>query len=184
MSSKSVKCLMHFTALVGVVLLACSSAMAQAVTYNAAPDANFSKFKTYKWVRIDRVEYPDQIIDSQIKQSIDAQLASKGFAKSENDNADLYVAYQLSINQEKQWNAYGGGMGWRMGGGMASATSSTIQIGTLGFDVYDQAGKQLIWRGSATKTLNPPKDPDKRQKNLDKAVAKLLKGFPPPAEKK
>ena len=63
---------------------------------------------------------------------------------------------------------------------MASATSSTLQVGTLAFDVYDQAGKQLIWKGAATKTLNPPKDPDKKQKNLDKAVAKLLKTFPPP----
>jgi len=31
--------------------------------------------------------------------------------------------------------------------------------------------------------LNPPKDPEKRQRNLDKAVAKLLKNFPPPAKK-
>src|ERR1700747_1939600 len=66
-----------------------------------------------------------------------------------------------------------------MGGGMATATSSTLSVGTLGFDVYDPAAKQLLWRGSATKTLNPPKDPDKRQKNLDKSVAKLLKNFPP-----
>ena len=63
---------------------------------------------------------------------------------------------------------------------MATATSSTLQVGTLAFDVYDQAGKQLIWKGTATKTLNPPKDPYKRQKNLDKGVAKLLKNFPPP----
>jgi hypothetical protein len=45
--------------------------------------------------------------------------------------------------------------------------------GTLAFDVYGQAG-------TASKTLNPPKDPDKKQENLDKAVAKLLKNFPPP----
>ena len=71
-----------------------------------------------------------------------------------------------------------------MGGGMATATSSTIQTGTLAVDFYDPAQKQLIWRGSATKTLNPPKEPNKRQKNLDKAVAKLLKNFPPPPAKK
>jgi hypothetical protein len=182
MIARRVKRFLYFVALMGAALLTCRSAIAQEVTYSAAPDTDFSKFKTYKWVRIDRVEYPDQILDAQIKQSIDSQFASKGFTKSDNDNADLFVAYQLSVTQEKQWNAYGGGMGWRMGTGVA--TSSTIQIGTLGFDVYDQAGKQLIWRGSATKTLNPPKDPDKKQKNLDKAVAKLLKDFPPPAKKK
>lgn len=177
------KNLLHFGMLIGLILFMCGATLAQDVTYNAAPGTDFSKFKTYKWVSIPGVEYPDQIVDQQIKQSINSQLAAKGLTKSDSDTADLYVGYQLSVAQEKEWNAYGGGVGWRMGGGMATATSSTIQIGTLGFDVYDQAGKQLIWRGSATKTLNPPKDPDKKQKNLDKAVVKLLKNFPPPPPK-
>jgi len=70
------------------------------VTYNAAPGADFSKFETYKWVRIDGAEYPDQIPDGQIKQSIDSQLAAKGFTKTDSDTADLYVGYQVSISQE------------------------------------------------------------------------------------
>jgi Domain of unknown function (DUF4136) len=183
MKLKGSKGVARLLTLVGMLLVACASVWAQDVTYNAAPGTDFSKFKTYKWVSISGVEYPNQIVDQQIKQSIDSQLASKGLTKVDGDTADLYVAYQVSITQEHQWNAYGGGMGWRMGGGMATATSSTIQIGTLGVDVYDQAGKQLIWRGSATKTLNPPKDPEKKQRNLDKAVAKLLKNFPPPPPK-
>jgi hypothetical protein len=170
--------------LMTVFLFTCGAALAQDVTYNYAQGTDFSKFKTYKWVNIPGAEAPNQLLDQQIKQSIDSQLAAKGFIKTDADIADLYVGYQASISQQQQWNAYGmGGMGWRMGGGMATATSSTIQIGTLGFDVYDQSGKQLIWRGSATKTLNPPKDPDKRQRNLDNAVAKLLKNFPPPVKK-
>jgi hypothetical protein len=173
--------LMQLAVFLGFILFTGGSVLAQDVTYNAAPGTDYSKLKTYKWVKIDGAENPDQILDQQIRQSIDSQLATKGFTKSDSDTADLYVGYQVSITQERQWNAYGGG-GFRMGGGMASATSTTISIGTLGFDVYDQAGKQLIWRGSATKTLNPPKDPDKKQKNLDKAVAKLLKNFPPPTK--
>jgi Domain of unknown function (DUF4136) len=180
MNSKAIRGVVQLAILVGLVLFACGSVLAQDVTYNSAPGTDFSKFKTYKWVKIEGAEYPDQILDQQIKQSIDSQLAAKGFTKSDSDNADLYVGYQVSITQEKEWNAYGMGGGWRMGGGMATATSSTLQIGTLAFDVYDQAGKQLVWRGAATKTLNPPKDPDKRQKNLEKGVAKLLKNFPPP----
>jgi Domain of unknown function (DUF4136) len=184
MRVKRIKGSVQFAVLMGIGLFASCSAIAQDVTYNVAPDTDFSKFKTYKWVKIEGTENPDQILDGQIKQSIDSQLAAKGFTKTDSDKADLFVGYQVSISQEKQWNAYGGGgVGWRMGGGMATATSSTIQVGTLGFDVYDQAGKQLIWRGAATKTLDPPKDPEKRQKNLDKGVAKLLKNFPPPTKK-
>jgi len=184
MNSKGRKGVVQLAILAGLILFVCGAALAQDVTYNFAPGTDFTKFKTYKWVKIEGAEYPNQILDQQIRQSIDSQLAAKGFSKSESDNADLYVGYQVSITQERQWNAYGmGGAGWRMGGGMATATSSTLQVGTLAFDVYDQAGKQLIWRGSATKTLNPPKDPAKRQNNLDKGVAKLLKNFPPPPKK-
>lgn len=180
MNSKRSSGVVQLAVLIALILFMCGAVLAQDVTYNSAPGIDFSQFKTYKWVKVEGAEYPDQILDTQIKQSIDSQLAAKGFTKTDSDTANLFVAYQVSISQEKQWNAYGGGVGWRMGGGMVSATSSTLQVGTLAFDVYDQAGKQLIWKGTATKTLNPPKDPDKKQKNLDKAVAKLLKNFPPP----
>jgi hypothetical protein len=42
----------------------------------------------------------------------------------------------------------------------------------------------LIWRGEASKTINPKAKPDKVQKHLEKAVAKLLKNYPPPARNK
>jgi hypothetical protein len=46
--------------------------------------------------------------------------------------------------------------------------------------MYDSAQKQLAWRGSASKTLDPKAKPDKKQKNITKAVRKLLKNYPPP----
>jgi hypothetical protein len=168
------------------VLLACGiavPAIAQDVTYNAMPGTDFTKFKTYKWVTVEGATHPDQIVEQQIKQAIDSTLGGKGLTRTEADTADLYVTYQVAVNQERQWNTYGGGMGWRMGGGMASATSSTINIGTLGVDVYDSAAKQLVWRGSASKTLDAKASPEKRQNNINKAVTKLLKNFPPPVKK-
>jgi hypothetical protein len=45
--------------------------------------------------------------------------------------------------------------------------------------MYDPAVKQLIWTGTAMKTIDGNKDPQKIQKNLDKAMRKLLKEFPP-----
>jgi hypothetical protein len=184
MNSKTVGSLIQIVVLIGIVLVTGGPSRAQDVSYNFAQGTDFAKFSTYKWVNIPGAETPNQLLDQQIKQAIDSQLAAKGFVKTGADTADLYVGYQVSISQQEQWNAYNmGGMGWGMGGGMETATSSTIEIGTLGFDVYDQAGKQLIWRGSATKTLNPPKDPQKKLKNIDHAVAKLLKDFPPPVKK-
>jgi hypothetical protein len=163
-----------------LVMLACALTPAQDVTTNSMPGADFSKYHSYKWVPIDGAVQPNQIVDAQIKQSVDSQLATKGLTKTDGDKADLLVGYQISITQEKQWNAYGtGGMRW--GGGMASAQQSTISTGTLVLDMYDPAGKQLVWTGRVSKTLDPSANQGKKQKNLDKAMQKLLKNFPPKA---
>ena len=60
-----------------------------------------------------------------------------------------------------------------------TATSSTINVGTLVVGMYDPAAKQLVWIGAAPKTVDPGKNQEKNRKNLDKATQKLLKDFPP-----
>jgi hypothetical protein len=143
------------------------------------PGTDFSKYHTYKWVKVEGAVEPNQIVDTQIKTSVESQLAAKGLTKTDEDKADLYIGYQASIDQEKQWNAYGMGGGPRWGGGMATATSSNISVGTLVVDMYDPSTKQLVWTGRATKTLSPGNSQEKKQKDLDKAMQKLLKTFPP-----
>jgi hypothetical protein len=169
----------------GLLALGAGAVLAQDVTVNYVPGTDFSIYKTYKWVEIKGAEKPDQILDTQITQAVEKTLAGRGFTKSASDTADLFVAYQLALTQERQWNTYNtGGYGaWRYGGGMGSATSTTIQIGTVALDMYDAAAKELVWKGQASKTLSNEKDPAKRQKNIDKAMAKLLKDFPPKPKK-
>lgn len=161
-----------------LLLAACAPIPAQEVSTNAMPGVDFSKYHTYKWVTIEGATYPNQIVDTQIKQAVDSQLAAKGLTKTDGEKADLLIGYQASVSTEKQWNAYGTG-GFRWGGGMASAQQSTIATGTLVLDMYDPATKQLVWTGRASKTLDPGADQGKKQKNLDNAMKKLLKNFPP-----
>jgi len=160
-----------------VAMLAGSAALAQDVSTNSMPGTDFTKYHTYKWVAIEGASHPNQIVDAQIKQAVDSQLALKGLTKTDSDKADLFVGYQIAVDQEKQWNAYG--MGGRWGGGMATAQQSTISIGTLVLDMYDPSTKQLVWTGNATKSLDPSSNQEKNQKNLTKAMQKLLKNFPP-----
>src|SRR5215469_4154617 len=169
----------RFHVLLALCCLMSPAAFAQDVTYNFMPGTDFSKYHTYKWVPIEGGAHPNQIVDAEIKQSVDAQLTTKGLTKTDNDKADLYVGYQTAVDQQKQWNGYGTGGGWRMGGGMATATSSTIDVGTLVVDLYDPGPKQLVWSGQATKTIDPSSNQQKNQKNLDKAMAKLFKNYPP-----
>ena len=181
--------------LVAILLSFAFIASAQKVRYNFLPGTNFSQYKTYKWQRVEKAQYPNEILDGQIMHSIDAQLAAKGLTKSDT-NPDLIVVYQAAVNQETQWNSYStGGGGWGYGGwggwggygmggmGSTTTTQSTIHVGTLNVDFYDLNTKKQVWRGEATKTLNPPKDPSKFQERIDKATKKLLKNFPPPAGK-
>jgi hypothetical protein len=179
-----------------VLLLWCASVSAQDIKYNFLPGTDFAKYKTYKWVRVPKADYPNQILDGQIMQAIDAQLGLKGLSKTDGDAPDLYVGYQAAVSQEQRWNSYstdmGGGWGYGRwggwggyGGGMSTTTttSSTINIGTINLDIYDVASKNQIWRGAASKTLGSGKDPKKVQKNLDKAMAKMVKNYPPPVKK-
>jgi hypothetical protein len=160
-----------------LLFLAAGTLAAQDVTYNAMPGTNFSKYHTYKWVSIEGGAHPNQIMDAEIKQAVDQQLGPKGLTKTDAENADLLVGYQVAVDQQKQWNAYGMGRGF--GGGMGTATSSNIDIGTFVLDMYDPGTKQLVWTGRATKTIDPSSNEQKNQKNLDKAMAKLLKHYPP-----
>jgi hypothetical protein len=126
------------------------------------------------------------LINQEIKRAVDEQLAQKGLIKVDK-NADLQVGYHAAIRQEQSLNVSGmgsGGGGW--GGwwdGSVQGQTSSVPIGTIVVDLYDPAQKQLIWRGDATKTIDLKKDPDKNYRNLQKAMAKLFKNYPPAPNK-
>jgi hypothetical protein len=163
------------SALVAALLVIAGTLTAQDVSYNFMPRTDFAKYRTYKWVNIGGA-HPDQIMDAEIKQSVDAQLASRGLTKTDSDKADLYIGYETAVNHEMQWNAWGSRS---FGMGMGSWTSSTISVGTLVLDMYDPGTKQVVWTGRATKTIDPGSNHEKNMKSLDKATAKLLKNYPP-----
>jgi uncharacterized protein DUF4136 len=114
-------------------------------------------------------------MDQNIQRAIDAQLVLKGLQRVEN-GGDLVVSYQAALDQEKEFNGFGTGPRFW---GSTRVTSSTIDIGKLVVDLFDPAKKQLVWRGAASKTLDIKKDPDKNYQNLQKAMAKLFKSYPP-----
>jgi hypothetical protein len=171
----------HFT-LTAVMCLGLT-AFAQQVHFDYDRSANFGAYKTYQWVDYGQVDVGDQLLDQDIKSAVDEQLAGKGLRRVDS-GGDLLVGYKASISQEKQLNGYGWGGGpWGFGPwdnfGNINATTSTIDIGTLNLGLLDPATKRLVWRGSAAKTLDIEKDPDKNYATLQKAMAKLFKNYPP-----
>lgn len=177
--------------IIALLTMGIGSARAQDVRYNFDKDSDFSKFKTYKWVELKDAVKVDALLDKNIKSAIDAELATKGLTKTEGDEAALYIGYQAAVNTEKQFTSYnsnwGYGGGWYRGGwygpgpssSMTTGQTSTIYVGQLALDMYDSANHDLVWRGLASKTVDTKAKPDKQQKNIAKAVAKLLKNYPP-----
>jgi len=160
------------------------AAFAQDVQFDYDRSANFNAYKTYQWVDRRLVLPGDQLLDQDIKRSVDEQLAGKGLRRVESDG-DLQVSYQGAISQEKEFDYIRTGPGFGPGwGGDGRITSSTIDVGKLVVEIFDPAKGQLVWRGAASKTLNISKDPDKNYRNLEKAMAKLFKNYPPGAGKR
>jgi uncharacterized protein DUF4136 len=184
----------RFGAALLLVLVGCSLTYAQDVRTNYMPGTDFSKYRTYAWV--DEVQgvpavggRPDQILDTQVKQAIDLQMAAKGLTKvADGGHPDLLLGYQLKIDQEKQINGFGdswggwGGWGGPWGGnsfGSFSANTSTNYVGTFVIGMYDPATRKLVWIGGAQHAVEPSKKPEKNQERLNKGAQKLLKDFPP-----
>lgn len=170
------------------------AAFAQDVRYNFDKGTSFAQFKSYKWVVLKGATPLSDLADKQIKATVDGELAKKGLTRSEGETADLYIGYQAAIDTEKEFTSYdtgwGYGPGWGYGGwyggggGMTTGTTSTIYVGQLALDMYAASPKTLVFRSVASKTLDTKAKPEKQQKNLAKAVSKMLKNYPPDQKKK
>src|SRR6202795_3099772 len=160
-------------------LVALSTVLAQNVRTDFDHQANFSQYKTYSWQEI---KPANSLWDARIKNAVDAQLAAKGWTQVDSGGDVAIVAIKTTQTQrtlQTFYDGFGGGWGWRGFGGMGDATTTEqdYKEGTLVVDLYDAKAKQLIWRGSAEDTLSNKEA--KNEKNLDKGVAKMFKGFPP-----
>jgi hypothetical protein len=163
----------------GIALLG-TVVVAQTVSHDFDRRADFGRYRTYAWTR--GTELADSLNHARVVRSIEGQLGMKKLAKVDaNGNPDLLVAYHTSFDKNLQINAWSSGYGAARFGGLRSGTATTQQItvGTLVIDMLDAASRSIVWRGLASGELDPSATPDKRDKNLNKATAKLFKNYPP-----
>jgi hypothetical protein len=171
---------------VGIVLFFAAASFAQQVKTDYDRNANFSQYKTYSW---EKVQTQDSLWVDRIKEAVNTALAAKGWTPVQSGGDVAIVAIETTQNQQTLdtfYNGFGGGWGWRRGGGFggfgdATTTTDIYKVGTLVVDLFDARTKTLLWRGSASDTLSDKSD--KNIKNLDKGVQKMFDHFPP-GEKK
>jgi len=133
-----------------VILAGCAAS----INYTYDPAASFAGLKSYNWATAGSVSQTNDLVVKNVQYQADQVLEKKGFRKTA-ENPDMLVSvnyeYEIGINQ------YG----------------YQLRMLTLGIQKAD--GKQLIWRGTATGTINA----DAASNDLKSAAEGILKSFPP-----
>ena len=165
---------------VGLVAGACSGI---STTADWDETYDFSAVSTYAWMDQGLEGGVSEIMLRRMYRAVDDDLAAKGFSKADPATADVLFAYHTGTQDRQQYDTYGyGAGGWwggYWGGGMTTTSVRTYTEGTLILDVVDRGQNELIWRGSASKTIDQMESPEQRVKNIQDGVAKLMKDFPP-----
>jgi uncharacterized protein DUF4136 len=163
------------------LLMVSTFAIAQDIKTDHDHAIDFAKYRTFKWIKEPDPENP--LMKQRIMEAINAQLEAKGLTLAA-DNADLGLAANTATKQEQTLDSfYGGfpGWGWRRYWG-GPVIVDTYEVGTLLVDLFDTQTKQVVWWASASDTVSDK--PEKNSKNLDKAVEKMFKDFPPKSARK
>jgi len=174
-----------FTAALFAAIIFSTFASGQKVDSFSPPGVTFSQYKTYFWVRADKAAYPEQAVDQAFVQSIDAELSKRGLTRVDTPDADLIATYQIATIEDMEWSAGHSVIPWL---GTASGTvglvggpvggTNVIQKGVFIFDFWETKEKRAVWQTRATKTLDDTTNPDKRRRNIQKAMAKVFKTLP------
>ncbi len=177
------KSLKAAVALAAVVLIAaCASGPTINTDFN--PTTNFAQYHSFGFKSTEQI--PDPIVESRIQSAVTAALTSKGWTLN-NQNPDIWVVPHVAMSEQTQLNTYNQGWGYgRWGGGPSTTTVEKIPVGTVLIDLVDAKASQLVWRGTASNTLQQSASPEQRQQNLNSAMQDLFKNFPPgmaPAKK-
>lgn len=167
------------------VLTACSTLK---VTYDYDGQADFTKYKTYAFTQ-EALKLPIQQLNrDRLLTAIEAELAAKGFTKSE-DNPDALIDLHVRAEEKMEATAttsgpgmYGGYYGrYGYGGGYSTTRIDYNKYveGTLFVDMVDNASQKIVWQGRATKTLDEDISAEKREQNINYAVKEIFSKYPP-----
>lgn len=150
-------------------------AAAQEVKTDYDHHTDFSQYHTYCW---EKVQTSDPLWKSRIQDAVDHELQAKGLQRADS-GCDVAVAAVGATHNEREYQTFYNGLGgWRWGGfGETTTQAVNYPVGTLVLDLYDAHNKQLVWRGVSKDSLSDK--PEKNEKKLEKAVAKMFDHFPP-----
>jgi hypothetical protein len=155
-------------------------AFAQDVTFDFDRTADFSRYRTYAWVR--GTEVPDQFNHARIVAALGDQLASRRMVRVDAAaRPDVFVAYHAVLGTEVEVSGFSNGWGgYRFGPGVSrTVRAQEILVGTLVVDIVDARTRTIVWRGIAEKEIDVKAKPEKRERNIHRAAVRLFAHYPP-----
>jgi len=145
--------------------------------------AIFSEYKSYGFYKtgVDKVEIND-LDKKRILRAIDANLSSKGLAKS--NTPDLLINFTTKVEKSVQVNQnYGFGWGWWNPfwyGNNFVNTYETIE-GILVIDLIDAKKNELVWQGIGKAPLVD--GPQAKTERINEIVTAIVAKYPPEISK-
>jgi len=165
-----------FAVAVSSMLLGTATGLAQSVSHHVHKGTNFSKFKTYTWVR--GTELIDPLNHHRIVRAVNAQLAGKGLVPvAAGASPDALVSYHASFDTTLK--SPGTTQPASAGRGGPAAASDELLVGTLTVEIVDAKTRKSVWRGKVTNAIDSYADAEKRENRINYVAALLFQNYPP-----
>ena len=162
------------------------------VTTDFDPDVDLTQYETFAWMEgsgsgSGDIRATGDLVDQRFRRAIESELASRGLQKATSGAPDMFVGYQLALDDKVDYQTmntyYGSGWGYRgvyRGVGVGTQTYTTeYTMGTLVIDVFDGARHELVWRGAGEGKVSEARNPQERQEKINEAVELILAEFLP-----
>lgn len=176
-----------------LLVLAASALRAGDVEFSYDETVDFSVYETFVWGEAVS-ETPDPALRGELRTAVRARLVERGLRKQE-VGADLGVfvhagqSERILVTRESfgygGWPDWNGWYTWRQKSGFKKlyvpVVIEAIPEGMLVVDLVDVRYHELVWRGLAPDVV--VEEPSLRRKEVDEALARMFKHFPPEAGK-
>ena len=136
-------------------------------------------FHTYAWAADNAVPTGDPRLDNnrffseRVRESVDRELAARGFEKTALGSSDLVVHYHATITQEIELSGPTDRFEHCYNCG-----PSVYDAGTLVVDLVDARTDRLIWRGWAEHVDPVIDNQDWMEETIDMVVIEIMKKLP------
>ena len=151
-----------------VLVMGCATIITE-IDYDYDSSVDFASLETYEWLPGQKTTTEFELILKRFKNEVDAQLQAKGFRKVSN-NPDFHIGIQGSSRTKA--SHFQSSRNYH-------SEPFTYKEGTISLDFFDAKTGDPIWRAKGVGEGDGSDTPQQRAKTANKAVAKMLKHFPP-----